>query len=1194
MKCPNCGFENNETANFCINCGIPLKQLILPEKRIVTVIFADLVNFTRISENKDPEDVLNMLNEIFETIEQVVYKYEGFIDKYLGDGVMILFGAPIAHEDDLERAIRCSTEILSAVERLAEDLKEDIKVKISINNGYVISGYTGGSRKRMYTVIGDTVNVAEKINDLAHPCSIVVTERVAEYTAHLFDFKPLGEFNIPGREEPIKLYEYVQPKILEYGSLPTFKGKLVPLVGRKREFERLKSLLNSIESGISTSVSIIGEAGVGKSRMKYEIKKYCKEYKDYIILEALCKSQSKESAYEPFLDIIKALTQIKPEDNKETKRVKIHNTFEKHDIPVNAEKVIQNLLGLDPEFKLKEKLDIFEAFYEIFKSLSQNRPLFLIFEDIHWIDEASLDLLRFLIEKTSNLRIFYLLTYRPTKTILLPELSLTENIVLQNLTKEESEELIKNLLEAQELPAEFVELVYSKTEGNPLFIEELIERIYKDGFFQIKDGKLSLIKNLNEASIPDKITNLFLQEIDKLPPDTKQVAKIASVIGREFSKKILEEIWQREDLGFHLRKLEESGIAYADKTKEDHYIFKHSFVRDAAYNLLLRKEQKELHKKVGEAIEKLYINHLEEFYESLAYHFELSDVLEKALYYNYKSGINLANIRMYSAACSKLRKAEEILEKISGSENEMVDKSMIFDLYYRYAEALLKVGHFNEAEVKIKKAINIATEISDFYLLSNCYQIEVEINYQSGNLHTLIANLEAYKNHLPSTFFETYKNYAILEKNPYEFDEASLEMSTKRMKNAKPIEFAKYAEVNIEHINNIGGKKLTEKIITLLNEAESKVDELILPEYKLRKTKILLDSRLYDHAREEIEFSKNIIKKEYDEDSYVWLLIFDSIIKREQGEFAQAQKLLNIARSIAEDIPNHFLRGTILFNLGILNLGYLGERLGALTNFATSSEILQQIGERKIFFLTKIYSWVTNIYIGNINTYDELPSNLKVPENLEWYKIKNMLEILKGITELMIGDPKNGVNSLKKANYTYSNSEILILLLYTFLLLTSLKKDELLDDLVNRVLFVLQGRTENILDFAHYNSTLLIYHYLKNNMEKGRQIVKQRGDNPRIKAIRESSLIFEFGNIVYNGDIDNLEKYYMIEEILTQLDIIRLPIQKILLSVIQYKLIGDTDIALKESKIKQLRQEMNKYRLTNLVPLIENLHKSES
>ena len=1193
MKCPNCGFENVESANFCINCGIPLKQIIIPERRIVTVLFVDLVNFTRISENKDPEDVLNMLNKIFETIEQIVYKYEGFIDKYLGDGVMILFGAPVAHEDDMERAIRCSHEILSNVDKLTEELKEDIKVKISINNGYVISGYTGGSRKQMYTVIGDTVNVAEKMNDLAPPNSIIVTEKIVEYTDHLFEYKPLGQFNIPGREEPIFLYEYVKPKLLEYGSIPTFKGKLVPLVGRKKEFERLQNLLTMVENGNGVSAAIIGEAGVGKSRMKYEIKKFCKEYKDFLILEALCKSQSKESAYEPFMEIIKALAEIKPEDSKEVKKIKLHRFFEKYKVPSVSEKAIHNLLGLEHDYKLKEKSDIFESFFEIFKSLSQNKPVFLIFEDIHWIDEASLDLLKFLIEKTANLRIFYLLTYRPTKTILLPELSLTENIMLQNLTKEESEELIKNLLEVQELPAEFVNLVYSKTEGNPLFIEELIERIFRDGFFQIKDGKLLLTRSLSQASIPDKITNLFLQEIDKLPTDTKQVAKIASVIGREFNKRILREIWQREDLEFHLRKLEESGIAYADKTKEDYYIFKHSFVRDAAYSLLPKKEQKELHKKVGEAIEKLYSNHLDEFYESLAYHFELGEVPQKAFYYNYKLGVNLTNIRMYSAACSKFRKAEEIFQKLSDLRLE-IDKETIYDLFYQYAESLMKVGLFHEAEEKIQKAILIASELNESYKLSNCYQMKIQINYLSGHINSLLTNLETFKNYLPLTFYEIYKTYATLEKNPYEFEELSTEKIIKKMKNAKPVEFAKFIELNIEHIHNLGGKELMNNLLTLLDDIESKVDERSFPEFILSKIKILLDSSQYDSAREKIEASKNIIKKEYDEINYVRLLIFDSIVKREQGEFAQAQKLLNMARSIVEEIPNQFFRGNVLYNLGVLNLGYLGERFGALTNFAASMEVLQQIGERKLLNLNKIYSWATNLFIGNTYLYDELPTTLKITENPEWYKVNNMLEILKGITEFLAGNQKTGINYLKKANFAYSNSEILILLLYALLLSLALMKDEIIDELINRLLFVLSERTENILDFAHYNSVLLIYHYLKGSLDKGNQILRQRRDNIKIKAIRESSIIFEFGNVVYNNDIDKPEKFLITEGTLAQFDILRLPIYKILLCVIQYSFIEDSDTTARNAKIKQIQEEMRKYNYINLIPYLENLNKSET
>lgn len=1191
MKCPQCGSDNPQNANFCMNCGTSFSGIAIPEKRNVTVLFADLVNFTRISENKDPEDVLNMLNSIFQVFEKIVYEYDGTIDKYLGDGVMILFGAPVTHEDDSERAMRCAIEIVTSVHKIREELNEDIKIKVSINSGYVISGYTGGTRKKMYTVIGDTVNVAEKINELASPSSIVVTENIYKETNGSFEFRKLGNYVIPGREGPIMLYEFLKPKYEKY--VPsTIKGKLVPLVGRQKELSTLINFLHSSLNGEGRIVAVIGEAGVGKSRMKYEIKNYCNAYLDLLILEADCRSQDKEAIYAPFIEILNTFFDIKPYDDKETRRNKVTKIIEDLNVTEDISSVIKNLLGLETELKPKEKIEVYKAVSEILKLASKKKPIFIIIEDLHWVDDASIELLKFLLEKIKEMRMFLLLTYRPSPKISLPDLPHFETISLPNLSKEECIELIKNLLEVKDVPRELSDLIYQRTEGNPLFIEELTEMLYKEEFLQVQNGAIVICNNLDSASIPDKIINLFLQEIDRLPPDTKHVAKVASVIGREFSKLILREVIQEENLEIHLRRLEESGLAFKDKVKEDYYVFKHSFVRDAASSLLPKKEQKELHAKIGECFEKVYKDRIEDFYETIAFHFELGGNYPKAFLYNYKLGLKFTSIGMYSPGYSRLKKAEDILKNVTKEEFNTISIEDLYTLYISTAKVLYKMGQLAEALPKLDQALDIAFRISDTSKLKECHKLKIEIQYTLGDLESTELSLESVRSYIDKFFYELIKFKLSAESGLIEPEKTSIQALNRVLKgNDNPIESVELVNSYLNMLYTFSQKEKFVPILKILDELEKQVQQELMADFKLHKVHSYIICRNFERAKNEVETLRLLVKREYNEEKYARLLIADSILKREEGEYAEAQQLLNFAKSVSEKIPNSYIKAISLLELGKLSLYYLGERINSIQYFNNALETFQGTGEMRYVELCKIHLWQSNLIIGNPIQYEHLPHPLKLKTPQKSARVSSCIKVLNALVNLLCGNINDALSSLRKTNYFYCDSELLILLAYTLLLLPLyLDVNDLLIEF-DKTMSVLSNRTESLLEYAHYYTIGILHSLLTGNYDKGISIMKQEGTNPKMRALRESAIICEVAPILLDPERDRNDKAEAIEESLTQLEIARFSILTTLLQTIQFKLIEPFEIPIKTDKLHQLQETLRKFKFRNLLSSVENLNR---
>ncbi|MEO0242722.1 MAG: adenylate/guanylate cyclase domain-containing protein [candidate division WOR-3 bacterium] len=1182
MRCYNCGIENPENSNYCLNCGVSLKYMLLPERRVVCVMFVDLVNFTRISENRDPEDVLALLNTLFTRIERIVVNHDGTIDKYLGDGVMILFGTPVAHEDDVERALRCSLDILQDVKNSNLYLNENIEIKISLNVGTVICGFTGGTHKRMYTVIGDDVNVAEKINDFARPNSIVVTEKIVEYASHTFEFKNIGVFKIQGKEEPLKLFELtgLKPRDVIYSS---FKGKLVPLVNRRDELNKLITGVKEVVEGKGISVILTGEAGVGKSRMKYEIKKYCRENFDFLILEANCRSYYRESLYQPLVEILTQFFNINLGEEIESKNKKVLENSKHYGLVEETIFPLKNILGIETTRLEKEKVSLEDSFTSLLNKVSQKKPILLIFEDIQWIDDGTLEILKNLLKQINTLRVFILLTYRPARRIALPDIPNLVTIWLPNLSREETSLLISELIEVERVPESIVDLVFRKTEGNPLFIEELVERLYKDGVFEINEKKEVLIKrNLSEITIPDKITSLFLEDIDRLPPNIKNIVKIASVIGRDFNREILQELLPEEDLNTHLQFLEDSGLVFKDREKENRYFFKHSFVREAVYSLLPRKEQRELHYKVANAMEKIFEDRLTDYYEVLSYHYEIAESYDKSFYYNLYCGKNYLRAGMYAAARNKLKKAEEMLKKLGEVKNQNIGQVDRFELYFELAKVNLNLGFLGDCLRYCEIAMVISTSLQNTEKTKEALQIFIRACLLMGDYDSLTKQLKEIKYNLNEETALIIERLSRLYSLKSTLDESSLIELLELTENVEETLKIHLFYALLDNLYHIKEKRLLKKFCEYLENSYLINDSRIQNELEILKIYALTLCGNYGDAEKKIEIMKSEDRRDLSDFQQILLLILESRLKREQGEFAEAQKLLSLAKSMSDDSSNILLRAKTLFELGKVGFFYSNEYVAGLNNFISAVDSYSNAGESKEKEICKMFIWLANLLLGNPTYYEQVKLNYTSLSGI----LANNFTVLQVIQELLSGNFEWALTKLSNTNLNHVESEILVTLAYTCLLLIFVKEIETLMITLERILFLLGSRNHQIFENAHLEVITAIYHGVIRKNFKSPQYSEQLSENSPALMIRETRILM--GAVKLNLDelIASEEKMFYFEDLSTQAEILKSTFTRLLVEFIKLQTSHEPQL------LTQIRDNIEKmlkvWKFNNLVKLLNS------
>ncbi len=766
MECAGCNFENREGAKFCKNCGAKLefvcpscghccdpdssfcdecghdlrkrkesppidynapqsytpkhladkilsnRTAIEGERKLVTILFADVANSTAMFEKLDPEAVHEIMDGCFRILMDEIHRYEGTVNQFRGDGLMALFGAPIGHEDHSQRACHAALAVQKALAPYRESLKNrygiDFTMRIGLNSGPVVVGSIGDDLRMDYTAQGDTANLAARMESNAEPGNVLVSKHTYKLARGFFDFESLGEIQVKGKAEPVKTYQLVKPsKVATRIEASVAKG-LTRFVGRRREIETLKEGFERARSGEGQVIGVVGEAGVGKSRLLLEFRNSLPKG-EHIYLEGRCLHYGSSMPYLPILDAFRTYLGIKEGEKESVIKQKMMERIVGSDESLTrCLPPIQELFSIKVDDEGFAKLEpkqkrekTFEAIRDILIRGSQSRPIVWAIEDLHWIDRTTEEFLDYMIGWLPNTRILLILLYRPEYMHQWGSKSYYSKVGVGQLSSGRSAELVQAILEGGDVVPELRELVLSRASGNPLYMEELTHSLLEDGSVQKEGDQYVLARNVSEIRVPDTIQGIIAARMDRLEESLKRIMQVASVIGREFAFRILQAITEmREDLKSNLLNLQGLEFIYEKSLfPELEYIFRHALTQEVAYNSLLIKRRKEIHERIGQAIESLYPERLEEFYEMLAFHYERAEIPDKALHYLNRAADRAKAIYANEESIAFYRAAIEQASKLRPGEGALFDEwyKIASHLQENVADVLELTGRHDEA-----------------------------------------------------------------------------------------------------------------------------------------------------------------------------------------------------------------------------------------------------------------------------------------------------------------------------------------------------------------------------------------------------------------------------------------------------------------------------------------------------------------
>ena len=600
--------------------------------------------FTSASEAADPEVVADTMNLCFTRLGEDIARYGGTVDKVIGDAVMALFGAPVAHDDDPRRAIEAALAMQRTMEELqpiiAERLGVPLAMRVGINTGLVVAGGAGPEGQQNYTVMGDAVNVAARLESAARPGGVLVSDSTQRLASGYFNWRRLEPLTVKGRTGPVVAYEVVGATAgpgARAGGVELFSR----FVGRDEELSRLKTIWAAAVEGKFQIVDIVGEAGSGKSRLGQEFLLGLQQADEpHQIAYGSCPSVGSE-AYDPFLQIIRPY--LEQENENETGPESVEPTTalltdeQDSSIRLRLELLVSPREAGDAGPDLAKE-DLFSAVTAFFVRLSGSQPLALILEDLHWADTATVDLLGHLVRRLQGQRVL-VITLRRLQGVQLPRQVARQStqIRVDPLGAGDSRELVESVLGSGGAAAQVAELVMEKAQGNPFFLEEMIRSLIEVGTLVEEAGSWSCTRDVADIEVPDTVEGVLLARIDQLEERSRRLLQEASVVGRTFQDRVLGEITEVEErIGGLLRRLEDGDLIRYHRTPEEEYghEFKHVLTREVAYNSLLFRRRSALHQRIASAIERVYSNRLQSFAEALAYHYEQAGNNELAAQYH--------------------------------------------------------------------------------------------------------------------------------------------------------------------------------------------------------------------------------------------------------------------------------------------------------------------------------------------------------------------------------------------------------------------------------------------------------------------------------------------------------------------------------------------------------------------------------
>jgi len=697
LPCPNCGAEISLGDKFCGECGHNLtlpseptrrelsfdeklkkiqkylpkgitekilsqKDRIEGERKQVTVMFCDMEGFTSLSEKLGPEAMYSLMDQVYEILIHKVHDYEGTVNEMTGDGIMALFGAPIALEDASQRAIRSAMAIHREMTRFNQRTRQEkgefppVKMRIGIHTGHVVVGTLGNDLRVDFKAVGDTVNLAARMEQLAEPGATYVSEETFRLTEGLFRFESLGLKTVKGKEKPLIVYRVISPTSRRTRFEVSAEKGLSPFVGRERDLAMLLERFERAREGRGQAVSIISEAGIGKSRLLYEFRKSIVN-EEVTFLEGRCLSYGRHVPYHPLVEVLKASFDIQDDEedpsiiDKVTKGLRLLNLDEPSTLPYLLDLLSVEDNGIDkipmsPEAKKDRTL---EALKRVVLQASALRPVIMAIEDLHWMDRSSEEALTALLESIAGARVFLLYTYRPEFVHAWGSRSYHSQITLNRLSDRESLVIVKHLLSTENVERDLKDLILTRGEGIPFFTEEIVNSFKDLKIIERTNGSYKLVRNLGTLSIPSTVQDMIMARVDHLSESAREILRIGSAIEREFAHELIVKVAQlpESELLSHLSILKDAELLYERGIYPNTtYIFKHALTREVVYDSILMKRKKQIHEKIGNAIEALGQDKIYEHYDALITHFIASENFRKGADYS-----RLACIRAEASMC---------------------------------------------------------------------------------------------------------------------------------------------------------------------------------------------------------------------------------------------------------------------------------------------------------------------------------------------------------------------------------------------------------------------------------------------------------------------------------------------------------------------------------------------------------------
>jgi class 3 adenylate cyclase/tetratricopeptide (TPR) repeat protein/ABC-type transport system involved in cytochrome c biogenesis ATPase subunit len=778
-QCPSCGFDNDPGEKYCGGCGVSLESRPSgetgprlskpiaptpaaqekttpardargsgePERRQLTVMFCDLVGSTEFSRILDPEETREVIRAFQKTCTDVIGRFDGIVAKYMGDGILAYFGYPVAHEDDPERAVRSGLEIIEVVRGLDADLGRQkniaLAIRVGIATGLVVVGdLVGDGAAEEIAVVGATPNLAARLQSIAQPNTVVIASGTLQLLGAGFVCDDLGKHDLKGFHEPVGAWRVVGPSDTESRFEATHAADLTPFVGREHEIGLLVERWRQAKQGEGQVVLVSGEAGIGKSRISLAIQERIAE-EPHARVRYQCSPYHRNSALHPVIEQLARAAGLRRNDTHEQKLDKLESlliTAPEGDGQSLA--LLASLLSLPTDGRCppldlspeRQKQQTLAALVEQMKRLAAHRPLLVVFEDVHWIDPTTLDLLDLVVDQAQTAPMLVMVTLRPEFVPTWTGQAHVTLLALNRMNRRQRAVMVEKVTGGKGLPEEVLDQIVTRTDGVPLFVEELTKAVIESGLLTEEDDCYRLVGPLPPLAIPSTLQDSLMARLDQMP-SVKEVAQIGATIGREFSYELLSWVSPLRDseLREDLAKLVDSELLFRRGSPPNAvYIFKHALIRDTAYDSLLRGKRQDLHARIAIVLEERFPETTLNEPELLAHHFTEAGLAETAVEYWKIAGERALDGSANVEAVSHFTRGIEVLATMPDSAETARTK---VELHTIAATTLRVMDRYDEALSALTQAEEMAT--------THGLTVELaRIHFCRGNVYFPLGNVD--------------------------------------------------------------------------------------------------------------------------------------------------------------------------------------------------------------------------------------------------------------------------------------------------------------------------------------------------------------------------------------------------------------------------------------------------------------------